>query len=533
MAVTTSPFGPTNSNPYGINDLTNNGTFSLGDTSIGLLNGNPSFDSKIASSSDVKASGERLEFARPRSTSADRSNRGTHAYICLLTSKEQSSLYASGSSPRTQEIKDTASKDSLIEGLKSMTTGGSTGYDKFLLTGIQGSIDEKIQIMEVFGDNEVSYYFGRAPMVFSISGILVDSPDNSWFTDWLNLYAGALRGSQLAMNYELLKLVLPNMTLIGCVTNMGWSQESQNDVAIPFRFQFHVKSLIPTPVIAVGQGLNNAASLLDFSKESTFTKWSEINSLRQQGAVLTGVIQNPLSTLGDYGSAMRNFGSGVSANLGLKATSSAASEFLDGLSSKIGGGLSGLSGIFTPITSGLEGLRASIFSPIYGVMNSLTKLVRNIFGGTGLSSIISQLTAPIKNILGDITRIASQAVALVGLVTAGISGLGRGVTSGFGMLQSYQSALRAIGKASGCITSAPQTTCGSLKSLFNGGSISSSAGFLQSNPKHGLSRTPTLSARPSSSSSTSASLSGNKKTSTQLAILGSGAKHVSVPGAAL
>lgn len=536
MAVspfTTNIYGPSSSNPTGSEGSIPVGTFSMSESSIGLMAGNPSFESKIKKS-PPEPSGERLEFARPRSTNADQSSRGTNAYIALMTSDEQASQYASKSSPRSQGSDTSPESSALADTLAVMTAGsGSSGYDKFLLTGVQASMDEKVQVMEVFGDNEVAYYFGRAPMMFNISGMLIDSPDNSWFTDWLEVYAGALRGSQLAKNFELLKLVLPNMTLIGSMVNFGWEQNSQNDVAIPFRFQFLVKNLIPTPVVPVGQGLTNAANMINFDAEQTFTTWSQINDLRQQGAMISNVIQNPLSTLSDYSSAMRNYGSGVAASLGVGSARTAVSDFIDGITSKISGGTGSISGIFRSLASSLEGIRASIFSPIYGVMNSLTRLVRTIVGGAGISSIFNTLTAPIRNILGDITRIASQASAIVGLITAGTTGLGRGITSGFGAVQSYQSAINAIGKAAGCITSAPTTVSDNLRNMFNGGNISSSAKFLRSNPKYSLSRSASLPPLPGSAPSGSASLSARAGLSSQIAILGGGTKRVSTPGASL
>jgi hypothetical protein len=519
-------------------------------SSVGIMEGNPAFDSDVASlagsgslgslasgpSSNSNASemADRLYYTRPRYASNDRTNRGTHAFIKLMTSSQQAGSYSDYSTSRADD-NNQCSSSALSNALADMASGVSdSGYDKFLVTSVSAGMDEKVQVMEVFGDNEVAYYFGRAPMIFTISGSLIDSSDNGWFTQWLETYQGAFRGTQLAKNFEMLKLVLPNMILIGSMTNCNWQQTSDNDVNIPFSFQFLVKSLIPTPVTSMGTSMTNSAEQISFDAEQTFSTWSKINDLRTQGASIMGVLQNPMSTIGQLGSAMSGFGSGVSASLGLSGTSSSVSNFIDGITNSVSGGMGSLKGIFSSITSGLEGIRASIFSPIYGVMNSLTKLVKTVFGGGGLSSIFSALTAPIKNILGDITRIATQASAIAGMVASGISGLGRGVTSGFGLVQSYQSAVQAFKHAKGAIAAVPLTASNSVKNLFSSGNLSGSAPFLRSNPKHSFSRTPVIISTGSATLSLGASIKTTAaKISPQKAILSRGAAYTPTAEATL
>lgn len=485
--------------------------------------------------------GERLFLTRPRWASDDTTNRGTYAYIKLMTSSEQASIYADGSSSRTNEKHVGTALKGALATMSSSTEG--LGYDKFLLTSISAGMDEKIQITEVFGDNEVAYYFGRAPMIFNFAGTLIDSPDTAmmvdgkaegggWFADWLEVYDGALRGTELAKNFELLKIVLPNMTIVGSMTNFHWTQDSTNDVAIPFSFQFLVKQLVPTPVKTLG-AISDAAGFINFDSVESFVTRTEINTLRKQGAEIMGVLSDPSSTLGSLSSAMSSFGSGVPASLGIGGTSSSMSNWIDGISDKFSSGSNSLRGIFSSITSGLDGIRASLFSPIYGVMNSLTRLVKNVFGAGGLSGIFNALTAPIKNILGDITRIFTQASAVVGMVTQGIAGLGRGLAGGFGLAQSFQQAVRAFKHTAGCIAAVPLTVSGSVKGLVNGGHIHSSAAFLKSNPKHSLSRPATLSSAKKISGSGASLNNSHAGLSPQLAIISGVHKPSSTIGASL
>jgi len=465
---------------------------------------------------DVAATGptpeytkERAFINRPRSTSNDPTNRGQICYIKLLTSSDQRSKYSSGNSSRTNEFTGKV-KQELTDSLKAMSSSSETvGYDSFFLTSVDASMEEKLQIVEVFGDNEVAYYFGRAPMIFNMGGTLIDSVDTGWFTKWVTTYGAALRGTELARNFELLKIVLPNMTLVGSMVNFRWSQSSMSDVAIGFSFQFYVKSIIPTPVVALNTPITNAAQSINFTSMNGmgFASWKDV------------IAGKANSTAGGFLD-------------GLGDTSSAASNFLDGLNKNVTdftkgalGGSGILGGIFSKITGGLSDLRKALFAPIYGVMNSLTRLVKNVFGS--ITSIFNALTAPIKNILGDISRIASMATSLINMTVSGLVGFGRGLSTGFGVYQSYLNAVKSIKLASGTIAAAPQNVASGMRQAFNYGFLPTSAAFLKANPKASLSATAKLSARPGARIS-----NARAALSPQLAILSSTPATTAV-GAAL
>lgn len=487
-----------------ISDLVNNG----------MAMANPAL-SKLAAASGVTGSSpeytkERAFINRPRSTSNDPTNRGQICYIKLLTSSDQRSKYSSGNSSRTNEFTGKV-KQELTDSLKAMSSSSETvGYDSFFLTSVDASMEEKLQIVEVFGDNEVAYYFGRAPMIFNMGGTLIDSVDTGWFTKWVTTYGAALRGTELARNFELLKIVLPNMTLVGSMVNFRWSQSSMSDVAIGFSFQFYVKSIIPTPVTAVNTSITNAAQSINFTSMNgrSFADWKSIIDLKSN-SVSSGRF---LDGLGD--------------------TSSEASKYLDELNSGITKSVTGfmknsdiMGGIFSKITGGLSDLRKALFAPIYGVMNSLTRLVKNVFGS--ITSIFSALTAPIKNILGDISRIASMATSLINMTVSGLVGFGRGLSTGFGVYQSYLNAVKSIKLASGTIAAAPQNVASGMRQAFNYGFLPTSAAFLKANPKASLSATAKLSVRPGAKLNTARST-----LSPQLAILSSTPATTAV-GAAL
>lgn len=442
------------------------------------------------------AQGERLFFARPRyaQNSADyldpnsRAYRGPHAYIRLLTSDTQKANYQARTPgdriEKNEDPNDTYEFQTVSDTLRTTShEDKGAGYDKFLLTGLQASVDEKLQVVEVFGDNEVAYYFGRQPMTFHFRGLIPDSIDNGWFTDWITSYAHVFRGTQLAKNYELLEITLPNMRIIGSMTNTTWEQDANNDVNVTFAFTFLVKTLIPVPVIPVNRPITNDPEAFPWANGQLglpTTTQAGINTLKNQVEILTGVIQDPLSSVSKIGSAMSGIGSGVGAFIGTQGTSSIFSDLIDGISSAGAAVMGPLGGILGGIGSVINGVRTSIFSPIYGVMNSLAKLVQNVFGTAG--GIFSALTNPIRNILRDITGLANQAQSIARAITQGFMGFGRG-TSLVGLVGDARSAINAIKNAKGAIASIPQSLAEAVRGTYVKGFLPGNTPFLKYNPK--------------------------------------------------
>lgn len=456
----------------------------------------------------VAPNGERLFTARPRSspgksTSQDevwrdsKKSRGQHAYIKLLTANaNQASSYAQNRGA----VGDGAASKLTGEGspvARMVSSDAASGYDSFLLTSVSCSLSEKMQVTEVFGDNEVVYYFGRQPIMFNIAGVVVDSRDNEWFTDWLSMYSAVMRGTQLAQRNQLLRLVLPNMILTGTISSTSWSQDSSNDVSIPFNFSFLAKRVEP---LAVAESDKMAQNLIDFSKAESFISQQQITSLKTSIASLTSAVQNPGTTIAQLGSAM--YSSAVNASKSTFGTPSATKGAIDSLkgvqagvqgfvnNNSFSSWLSGKAGLFSTNSAALNGLRMQLFSPIYGVLTSLTKLVRRTFGD--VTSIFKSLMSPVQNVLRDITNISKQAIGLVNLVNRSIKGLGRTIKSDIrSTKQQFKLAMKSLGKATGAIATSPITVLQSTQAMFQSGSFNRSSSslpaFLRANNKASLS----------------------------------------------
>ena len=442
---------------------------------------------------------ERLFTVRPRyastSTLAGQNgsdqagNRGQWAYIKLMTSQTQYSEYVSGSTSRALTYTDLVGSKSAVSEMADPSGSQTYGYDKFLITSVGSQFTEKTQIVEVFGDNEVVYYFGREPLIFSIGGVLVDSPDNNWFVNWLKMYSDFLRGTQLAKNYELLKLVLPNMALTGTITGFSFQQSSERDTDIAFTFQFLAKVVEPLPAQGGSMIMSNNLSYVNFSQANSFTGQSAINSLKSQANSLSAVLSNPSSSLLDKATALSNLGSNTGGSFGQYLQDSKQS--INGFQSTVEGWNTSKSSYFDSIkssamyqtvTSSLLGIRLNLFSPIYGVMSSLTKLVVNTTNQA--LSLFNSVVSPVRGILRDITNISRQAISLVNLVNASIRGVGRTVNSQLkGVSTDFQTAIATLGKAAGAIATAPLTVSQSVGNMFTNSQLPAGVPFMQTNSK--------------------------------------------------
>lgn len=436
---------------------------------------------------------ERLFTARPRyaPTATEQAgvyrnagdSRGTHAYIKLLTSSAQATRYSTTRGAR--ESDDLTGSGSIVS--KMVDSDSKTGYDQFLITRVSCQMQEKLQVTEVFGDGEVVYYFGRQPVMFNIAGVLIDSPDNTWFTDWLKMYSGVLRGSQLAQNHELLSLVLPNMILTGTISATSWDQDSSNDASLQFSFQFLAKRITPTAPVLQNVAASEIGNVINFSKAKDFVTQQQINSSKTAVAKLASVVKDPKTTTAQLGSVLSTLGSGVGGGFANTALNNAAAS----LKNWVGGNdfstsLYGYSGLFKTLSANLNGIRTQLFSPIYGILTSLTRLVRSTSGD--VNSIFNSLFTPVRNIIRDITNISTQAVSLVNLLNNSIRGVGRNVNRQVGSTQTeFGKAMKYVGRAGGAIATSPMTALQSVQKMFSSGALSSSSAFLSNNKRASLS----------------------------------------------
>lgn len=326
-------------------------------------------------------------------------------------------------------------------------------FNDFFLTDVSVSYNEKVQIMTTFGDSEIVYYFGKDPVIFNISGMVFDSLDNDWFTKFFSLYGTVLRGSQTARNYELVEITLPNMVIVGTIPSLSHQQNSQNDTIVNFSLQFIAKEIRPIPVPMV-KGLPN------------FNKFS--------GSFVDFKVGKGGFGSGGFGVVLRD-------KLGnIKEVTGNLSGKISGMSSSIDKGLKSFGGNLTSFSS-------SIFSPVYGILSSITK---TISGVRDLAvEVLSSFTDPVRDILRDVQNVSSQVIAIGNLIENSINDVIRVPER---LISDAVKTAKSIERSAGVIARVPETVSQSMKRLKNMGRLKLNSTVISGNPKRKDSKTPLL-----------------------------------------
>jgi hypothetical protein len=391
---------------------------------------------------------ERLLTVRPRSTTigpqpGGGGNRGVRTRIRLLTNdaglakKRAANSFVTGN--------DTA--DFVTSRL--ITSDPGMGFSDFLLTNVQVTYNEKVQITPTFGDSEVVYYFGKAPVIFQLGGILIDDVDNQWFTTFVETYSHILRGTELARNHELIEITLPNMVVIGSIMSLSHQQDAARDTDIPFTMTMHAKEIRPLPVQLPSFPFASDAKVINFKEAQGFTSFSTLNDINKFKANIDKGIANIPAVL----TGTKNIG-GITDSIGA-----------------ILGNKSGANGVDT--TASLTSFKGSLFSPIFGVLTSITKVIKSVTGD--ISRIISSFTNPVNTILREIRGVAAEAIKITNLVTKSITDL---VNIPLKLINEVRKTIIALRHAAGLITRAPETIALSIRRLFRKGALKGNAAFL-------------------------------------------------------
>lgn len=115
------------------------------------------------------------------------------------------------------------------------------GYIDFLLQKAQESFQEKYQVVEVLGDNYVSYFFGQAPPVFTYSGTLLNSVQDDWRTAFHIMYNDIIRGTQMARKKLVVTLAYDDVFVTGVLVNMTQLLTAEFELGASFSFNILVK----------------------------------------------------------------------------------------------------------------------------------------------------------------------------------------------------------------------------------------------------------------------------------------------------
>lgn len=123
------------------------------------------------------------------------------------------------------------------------TVGGnravSTYTSNFIIQQINETRAEKQQIIETFGEDYV-YFFGEQPRFLDVRGILLNTSDFNWKSEFLTNYEQHLRGTRLVEQNARIYFYFDDVVVEGYMLSTNVAGSSDNPHMLPFSFQLYI-----------------------------------------------------------------------------------------------------------------------------------------------------------------------------------------------------------------------------------------------------------------------------------------------------
>jgi len=137
--------------------------------------------------------------------------------------------------PGNKVIPLTSSSDVRGSGTTSGRTGRVQEYSDYILQSISEQRTEKQQIIETFGDPYV-YFFGERPRIVEVSGLLLNTEDFNWKSQFWKNYDEKLRGTKLVQQNARVYLSWDTTIIEGYMLQAAAAEQSEEPYSVPFSF---------------------------------------------------------------------------------------------------------------------------------------------------------------------------------------------------------------------------------------------------------------------------------------------------------
>lgn len=112
-------------------------------------------------------------------------------------------------------------------------------YSNFLLQQVQEERAEKQQILETFGEAYI-FLFGQRARVITFSGILINTFDFNWESEWWHNYDNYLRGTKCVENDARVYISYDQTLVGGYILSTSSAKDTLNKNHVQFQFQLFV-----------------------------------------------------------------------------------------------------------------------------------------------------------------------------------------------------------------------------------------------------------------------------------------------------
>jgi len=166
--------------------------------------------------------------------------------------------------------------------------GWSNSNHNFILTDVSESRQEKMQVIETFGDH-YTFFYGEKPIVLQCSGMLIDTQDFNWKNEWWYNYNNFLRGTKAVEHRSRVFLGFDDVLVEGYIMNCSAQYSKDQPNLAPFSFSI----LLAKPPLDL-----TPASDPEVSFPATSTWVTQSDDARWPATILTNGDRS-VNTVGD------------------------------------------------------------------------------------------------------------------------------------------------------------------------------------------------------------------------------------------
>ena len=122
------------------------------------------------------------------------------------------------------------------------------GFFDFFLQNIDESVEDKFQLVETLGDSYAIFGLGQKPKIFTYSGVLLNTKENDWRLNFIQMYDKYISISRLAKFHQngvssnQVTLIYDTVTVRGALLNLRTTLRADNEIAVPFSFSMLITS---------------------------------------------------------------------------------------------------------------------------------------------------------------------------------------------------------------------------------------------------------------------------------------------------
>lgn len=184
--------------------------------------------------------------------------------------------------------------------------GKGTHYSNFIVQNVQENRVEKHQVIETFGEDYV-YFFGERPRFLTVSGILLNTKDFNWKSEFWENYERYLRGTRLVEQNARLYLYFDDIVVEGYIIQAGTTHQHMSPYHLPFQFTMFVCNYAVLSTVGSVFFQTEAAAALNASGTAVGTGLAPETSEGQAAAAAQaarqgsgGGLNSFLATAGQY-----------------------------------------------------------------------------------------------------------------------------------------------------------------------------------------------------------------------------------------